>query len=188
MSENKFSSYRSYNNKSTNYHKRTISTNLSSGSESLESGDTCSSKTNSSQSIKYLPLKSKKTSDLCYTLDLMEKYGNIYTTIPEGSELKKLYLARIHLVNFQPNQEIFDKGEQYLGNYFEEGQNVPEIKFWYQRYYYYKKFDEGIRMDLECWWSVTPEEIAIYTADLIKGKTVIDGFCGSGGNVIQVNL
>lgn len=32
---------------------------------------------------------------------------------------------------------------------------------------------------------MTPEAIAKYIANLIKGKTVIDGFCGSGGNVIQ---
>ena len=35
------------------------------------------------------------------------------------------------------------------------------------------------------WWSVTPEIIAEYTAELAKGCSVIDGFCGSGGNVIQ---
>jgi 16S rRNA G966 N2-methylase RsmD len=40
-------------------------------------------------------------------------------------------------------------------------------------------------MDNESWYSVTPEEIAKYTAKLIKGKTIIDGFCGCGGNVIQ---
>ena len=35
------------------------------------------------------------------------------------------------------------------------------------------------------WWSVTPEIIAEYTAKLAKNYSVIDGFCGSGGNVIQ---
>ena len=40
-------------------------------------------------------------------------------------------------------------------------------------------------MNEESWYSVTPEEIAKYTAELIKGKTIIDGFCGCGGNVIQ---
>ena len=35
------------------------------------------------------------------------------------------------------------------------------------------------------WWSVTPEIIAEYTAQLAKGCSVIDGFAGSGGNVIQ---
>ena len=33
--------------------------------------------------------------------------------------------------------------------------------------------------------SVTPVIIAEYTAKISKGYSVIDGFCGSGGNVIQ---
>ena len=32
---------------------------------------------------------------------------------------------------------------------------------------------------------MTPEIIAEYTAKLAKNCSVIDGFCGSGGNVIQ---
>ena len=36
------------------------------------------------------------------------------------------------------------------------------------------------------WWSVTPEELAIYTASFCTDKIIVDGFCGSGGNVIQV--
>jgi hypothetical protein len=35
---------------------------------------------------------------------------------------------------------------------------------------------------------VTPEELAKYTATLCEGKVVADGFCGSGGNVIQVSF
>ncbi len=35
---------------------------------------------------------------------------------------------------------------------------------------------------------MTPEEIAKYTAALCEGKVVADGFCGSGGNVIQVSI
>ena len=27
--------------------------------------------------------------------------------------------------------------------------NIPDITFWYQRYYYYRRFDEGIKMDSE---------------------------------------
>jgi hypothetical protein len=38
------------------------------------------------------------------------------------------------------------------------------------------------------WWSVTPEELAKYTASLCRDKIVADGFCGSGGNVIQVSI
>jgi hypothetical protein len=44
------------------------------------------------------------------------------------------------------------------------------------------------RVDYLGWWSVTPEELASYTAQLCKDKVVVDGFCGSGGNVIQVYM
>ena len=83
--------------------------------------------------------------------------------------------------------DLLEKGKTNLGNYFkQDSTNIPEITFWHQRYYYYSKYDEGIQMDCECWWSVTPEIIAEYIAKLAgPDSVVIDGFCGSGGNVIQ---
>jgi hypothetical protein len=38
------------------------------------------------------------------------------------------------------------------------------------------------------WYSVTPEELAKYIALAItnKNSVVVDAFCGSGGNAIQV--
>ena len=62
----------------------------------------------------------------------------------------------------------------------------PDIKFWQQRYYYFSLFDKGIKMDFESWYSVTPEELSIYIAKQCKGLKVVDAFCGSGGNTIQV--
>lgn len=35
------------------------------------------------------------------------------------------------------------------------------------------------------WYSVTPEEISVYIAELCKGKVVLDAFGGCGGNTIQ---
>lgn len=40
-------------------------------------------------------------------------------------------------------------------------------------------------MDLESWYSVTPEAIAKQIAARAKCKLVVDGFCGAGGNSIQ---
>ena len=36
------------------------------------------------------------------------------------------------------------------------------------------------------WYSVTPEEVALYIAKKCKGECVLDGFGGVGGNTIQV--
>jgi hypothetical protein len=153
----------------------------------INDDECCSNNTNSNKSnYKYRQKVRKRSNDICYTLNFYEKYGNIYVS----HNSTKIFVAKIRKVNFDDNfQELFEKGKNNLGNYFKEDINtIPDITFWYQRYYYYKRFDEGIKMDTESWWSVTPEEIAKYTATLCEGKTVADGFSGSGGNVIQVTL
>ncbi|XP_013875836.1 trimethylguanosine synthase isoform X2 [Austrofundulus limnaeus] len=70
----------------------------------------------------------------------------------------------------------------------------PELaKYWAQRYRLFSRFDEGIRLDREGWFSVTPERIAEHIAlrvDQIfsSSQLVIDAFCGVGGNAIQFAL
>lgn len=63
------------------------------------------------------------------------------------------------------------------------------IKYWYQRYRYFSKYDSGIKIDTVGWYSVTPEQIARHQALQCKpADTVIDAFAGVGGNVIQFAL
>uniref|UniRef100_A0A8C5F8J9 Trimethylguanosine synthase n=1 Tax=Gadus morhua TaxID=8049 RepID=A0A8C5F8J9_GADMO len=70
----------------------------------------------------------------------------------------------------------------------------PELaKYWAQRYRLFSRFDEGIRLDTEGWFSVTPERIAHHIALRVKesfvdSHLVIDAFCGVGGNAIQFAL
>jgi len=68
----------------------------------------------------------------------------------------------------------------------------PELagvsKYWAQRYRLFSKYDEGIRMDEESWYSVTPEKIARHIALKCKCDVIVDGFCGVGGNAIQFAL
>ena len=61
------------------------------------------------------------------------------------------------------------------------------------RYRLFSKFDNGIIIDsLESWYSITPENISISIAQKIQRKipgkscTILDGFCGVGGNTIQL--
>ncbi|KAM3605361.1 uncharacterized protein V6R79_024457 [Siganus canaliculatus] len=67
----------------------------------------------------------------------------------------------------------------------------PELaKYWAQRYRLFSRFDEGIRLDREGWFSVTPERIAEHIAIKVQqsfpdSELVIDAFCGVGGNAIQ---
>eukprot|EP00002_Diphylleia_rotans_P037587 TRINITY_DN8412_c0_g1_i1.p1 TRINITY_DN8412_c0_g1~~TRINITY_DN8412_c0_g1_i1.p1 ORF type:complete len:437 (+),score=103.30 TRINITY_DN8412_c0_g1_i1:59-1369(+) len=58
-------------------------------------------------------------------------------------------------------------------------------KYWLQRYRLFSRYDEGIRMDQEMWYSVTPEKIAQHIAERCRTNVVIDAFCGAGGNSIQ---
>ncbi|XP_052774682.1 trimethylguanosine synthase-like [Mya arenaria] len=62
----------------------------------------------------------------------------------------------------------------------------PELrKYWGQRYRLFSRFDEGIRLDREGWFSVTPEKIAEHIADRCRCDVILDAFCGAGGNSIQ---
>ncbi|XP_043591838.1 trimethylguanosine synthase isoform X1 [Bombus pyrosoma] len=59
------------------------------------------------------------------------------------------------------------------------------MKYWFKRYRLFSKFDQGIKLDRESWYSVTPEKIAEHIAQRCKCDTIIDAFCGAGGNAIQ---
>ncbi|KAK4876826.1 hypothetical protein RN001_009332 [Aquatica leii] len=59
-------------------------------------------------------------------------------------------------------------------------------KYWHRRYSLFSKFDEGIKLDEESWFSVTPELIAKNTAERCQCDVIIDAFCGAGGNSIQL--
>jgi len=58
-------------------------------------------------------------------------------------------------------------------------------KYWKKRYSLFYKFSEGIQLDEESWYSVTPERCARHIANRVKGKKVLDAFSGAGGNLIQ---
>lgn len=69
----------------------------------------------------------------------------------------------------------------------------PDLaKYWAQRYRLFSLFDQGIKLDHEGWFSVTPEKIAEHIAQRVQenftSHLVIDAFCGVGGNAIQFAL
>ncbi|CAH8253996.1 unnamed protein product [Arabidopsis lyrata] len=67
----------------------------------------------------------------------------------------------------------------------ENGSSHKITKYWIQRYHLFSRYDQGIELDEEGWYSVTPEVIAIKQAQRCRGKVVIDCFSGVGGNTIQ---
>ncbi|KAF9188848.1 Trimethylguanosine synthase [Haplosporangium sp. Z 767] len=70
---------------------------------------------------------------------------------------------------------------------YTHGNQLPEDmqKYWNQRYRYFSQYDQGIKMDKEGWYSVTPEKIAAHIAERCASDVIIDAFCGVGGNSIQ---
>ncbi|KAK6245238.1 hypothetical protein SCA6_008328 [Theobroma cacao] len=71
-------------------------------------------------------------------------------------------------------QEIFEEYSAIIG------------KYWSQRYLLFSRFDDGIKMDEEGWFSVTPEPIARHHASRCGSGIVVDSFTGVGGNAIQL--
>ncbi|XP_050301028.1 trimethylguanosine synthase isoform X2 [Anthonomus grandis grandis] len=61
-------------------------------------------------------------------------------------------------------------------------------KYWPKRFSLFSKYDEGIKLDEESWYSVTPEIVAKHAADRCATDVIVDGFCGAGGNSIQFAL
>ncbi|KAK9480983.1 RNA cap guanine-N2 methyltransferase-domain-containing protein [Lipomyces japonicus] len=62
-------------------------------------------------------------------------------------------------------------------------------KYWHQRYNLFSLYDNGIWLNEESFYSVTPEAVARNIAEhvqrKIKANVIIDAFCGAGGNSIQ---
>lgn len=77
-----------------------------------------------------------------YTL-VQDFKGPIY--IGKGRN-NSINFARIQKVQSRIGKYVFDKGLKYQYRIQKE---VPDIKFWNQRYYYYSKFDDGVQMDFE---------------------------------------
>ena len=62
------------------------------------------------------------------------------------------------------------------------------IRYWLARYTLFSRFDDGIMLDGQGLFSVTPEAIARNQAARCAKSghgTVIDAFTGAGGNAIQ---
>ena len=89
---------------------------------------------------------------------------------------------------------------------------IDMTKYWRRRLLLWSKYDSGVLMDDEGWYSVTPETVAAHIArryppdrcclpgvhppllslsgrlPSFTGTVIVDGFCGYGGNTIQFAL
>ena len=72
---------------------------------------------------------------------------------------------------------------------------APKLwRYYAQRYTLFSRFDSGVDLDSAMWYSVTPEPVALAQAEHVarcgrsRGGLLLDGFCGAGGNAIQLAL
>ncbi|XP_025422692.1 trimethylguanosine synthase-like [Sipha flava] len=62
------------------------------------------------------------------------------------------------------------------------------LKYWKRRYSLFSRFDEGVVLDEVSFFSVCLEILAAHMASRCSFNTVVDPFCGAGGNAIQLAL
>ena len=101
-------------------------------------------------SISSFPKKYKKIGNVCYCLNYLEKSGSIH--VIHNSDSPNVYLSKLTLVCFDDNFEnLLEKGQLKSKDKIkdENYQSIPDTTFYEQRYYYYSKYDEGIKMDNE---------------------------------------
>ena len=92
----------------------------------------------------------KKTGNMCYCLNMLEQSGPIYIINPPKSPF--FFVSIMELVKFNDHfDDLFEKGQIFKKeqNKDENKLSIPDKTFWFQRYYYYSKYDEGILMDHE---------------------------------------
>ena len=88
---------------------------------------------------------------------------------------------------FNTPEYLFIKGKKNQDKFSELEKYNP---YYIQRFYFFSLYDKGIQMDQESWYSVTPEEISEYIASIIpnsNNSTILDAFCGCGGNTISLS-
>ena len=90
---------------------------------------------------------------------------------------------------FSGNKRRRSKSQKKAGS--SQSEDAMLAKYHHQKYRLFLKFDEGIRLDTESWYSVTPEPIAKHIAQrcaVLQPDVIVDACCGAGGNTIQFAL
>ena len=107
-----------------------------------------------------------------------------FTGEPEVSEASENLKPKYHVADdlVTTSQQETISGTAVITK-LDQDPNIA--KYWAQRYRLFSRFDEGIKMDKEGWFSVTPERIAEHIAERCRCDLLIDAFCGVGGNAIQ---
>lgn len=64
------------------------------------------------------------------------------------------------------------------------------LKYYTKRHFFFSRYDEGIELDRESWYSVVAEPISKYLLGRIQEtgfKKVFEPFCGVGGIAVHLS-
>ena len=96
------------------------------------------------------PKHSKNKGNKCYCLNMLERLGPI--NIIKIFNSPKIYINKMKKVDFEDHfNDLYEKGRIFRKSDLKDDnkKSIPHLNFWYQRYYYYSQYDEGIMMDRE---------------------------------------
>ncbi|KZC14704.1 Trimethylguanosine synthase [Dufourea novaeangliae] len=125
-----------------------------------------------------LPVKdTEKVDTINIDMDVDEKYNH--------NEIQNMELCDEDNVKKTQKKKRRKQCKRNINLPIEVDNDKTLMKYWLKRYRLFSKFDEGIKLDRESWFSVTPEKIAQHIAERCRCDTIIDAFCGAGGNAIQ---
>jgi hypothetical protein len=81
-------------------------------------------------------------------ISLVSSQENSKICIIDNHLSSHLYVSKLKMVHFDTNEDLFRKGRM---DFISDSRaiEIPELKFWHNRYYYFSRFDEGITMDFE---------------------------------------
>ncbi|KAK6183993.1 hypothetical protein SNE40_006547 [Patella caerulea] len=132
-------------------------------------------------------VESKTDSELIKTKTRKKRLKRKRKHSVENEKRTKLELEKLDtgLINMQKNIAVCKKQSNFVPLPADLSRDEELGKYWHQRYRLFSRFDEGIGLDRESWFSVTPEKIAKHIAERCRCDLIIDAFCGAGGNTIQ---
>lgn len=117
--------------------------------DSSEGSFTSNSESKTKETKKNIKTYKRKFSDVCYALNLLDKYGSLIVK-RLNSNNDNFFITKIRKINFPDCKYLFENGKKLAENGYREGfETIPDITFWHQRYYYYNLYDKGIKMDYE---------------------------------------
>ncbi|KAF7258414.1 hypothetical protein EG68_04745 [Paragonimus skrjabini miyazakii] len=154
-------------------------------------------------------------SNLCYLLELACRFDQDYCCLPESVQLELTSPWKSPSFNLDaflyicsgywrykptPSNQHCSNGSQSSEHHLAEFESDPTLaKYWSQRFRLFSRFNDGIQVDRDGFFSATPEAIAAHQARRIhcalvtepmtaEDFTVVDACSGTGVNSIQLAL